>query len=360
MEPIPVLVPRVPTFKDFSKYLEVVDEARHYSNFGPLNELLLSRLSEYFSVPRGNLVSLANATLAIEGASSTLKFVGKGATSGVTWVAPSWTFSASIAGLLNSGTNVIFRDVADDYRVNVKKDDAFLLDVLPFGAGVDFSRYGNALNAIIVDGAASFDALENVGEKLMHLRPRVGIVLSLHATKNLPAGEGGIFISNDSSWVESVRRWSNFGMDEKRISHFVGTNAKLDEYSAAVCLAALDQWEAFKLKMRSLARQAQEVQRDLNLVSRQADAWRYVTPYWIVEFENVAAKRNAKSALHANNIGFKDWWESGCHEMPAYKSLENEGLSNTLRIANSSLGLPFHYFLSERDFTRIKEILVNL
>ena len=68
---IPVFVPKLPTAEDLLPYLREIDLARTYSNFGPMVLRLHSELAQYFGVRVDQIVTLANATLALEGAIQT-------------------------------------------------------------------------------------------------------------------------------------------------------------------------------------------------------------------------------------------------------------------------------------------------
>ena len=61
---------------------------------------------------------------------------------------------------------------------------------------------------------------------------------SLHATKLLHTGEGGVITMNDPSIADAARRARNFGLSPDGVAG-QGTNAKLPELSAALGLAVL-------------------------------------------------------------------------------------------------------------------------
>lgn len=348
-KPIPILVPMVPRYKSLKKYLKRIDEVRTYSNFGPLNSDLIHRLSVFLNVPERNIQTAANATLALEGAIRTSD------ASKTIWELPSWTFVATAHSALNAGVEFRFVDVSSDsWRAEFSDEARNVIDVLPFGENLDLERIPPQVETIVVDGAASIAALRNCGVPSTR---KFGVVVSLHATKSLPAGEGAFFFTNSESWSKKFRQWTNFGFDNDRSAHFQSTNAKLSEYSAAVALASLDE---FDNSQRILLRQqewAREIMTTQDLIPHPAMRQGISTPYWIVNFQNRSIKDFVKFSMEKELISCRDWWKSGCHTQIPFKFLESFPLPVTEEIASLSLGLPFHNFLTHRDFMRISDAL---
>jgi dTDP-4-amino-4,6-dideoxygalactose transaminase len=231
------MVPFVPGFEKLQPFLKRIDSKKVYSNFGLLNEELIEKLASYFSIPEEFIATCANATLAITGA-----VLSSGSPKETEWECPSWTFTATASAIIQSGQALRFRDVDIEGRVIASEGCKALVDVLPFGETFSYDRLPKNINFYVVDAAASFDALRNIS---FPKNLDVGIVVSMHATKLLPAGEGGIFISNNPQWVSQFKSWTNFGMlgNGDRTSYTVGGNAKLSEYSAAVALASFNDWQ---------------------------------------------------------------------------------------------------------------------
>ena len=66
------------------------------------------------------------------------------------------------------------------------------------------------------------------------------LVFSLHATKLLSCGEGGLCIYGDNI-PKYIRSLTNFGINKHRIQEWKNsTNAKMSEFNAAAGLASLD------------------------------------------------------------------------------------------------------------------------
>ena len=70
--------------------------------------------------------------------------------------------------------------------------------------------------------------------------------LSFHATKMFHTIEGGALIINDDSLVQDARYLINFGIDGPEHVKALGTNAKMNEFEAAMGLSILDDVELIK------------------------------------------------------------------------------------------------------------------
>jgi dTDP-4-amino-4,6-dideoxygalactose transaminase len=350
--PIPVYVPSLPTYKKLEKYLAKIDASHHYSNFGPLETEVRERFSEYLGLPLTNIVTCANATLGLEGTLETNQ-------SSDLWHLPSWTFSATASAVLRTKSKGRFKDVDDDWRVLINTESKNLIDVLPFGQAVGPNeRYQSpALKNLVIDAAASFDSLRDIN---MPKNIAACGVISFHATKVMPAGEGGLFFTNSSEWAEKFRAWTTFGMSGTRISEIGGSNAKMSEYHAAVLLASLDSWDSDRSMWLEQKERAKELTINFGLQSEPNNSSTFATPYWIVSSNDALKIQKIKSVFAANDIQTREWWEDGCHAMPAYRNFEIDNLTKTDFIAKHSLGLPFWKDMSDKVWNRIEQTLQEI
>ena len=348
-QPIEIFVPKLPKFSEYRKYLRKMDSNRVYSNTGPIVVELEERLASYFSVEKWQVITCANATLGLEGALCFNSIAGL--KKKTTWSLPSWTFSATAAAVLRSGLHGKFVDVDDSWRIRTQNNYSSVIDVLPFGDEINMERFLNHKGEIIIDAAASFDSLS--GFKINNFTKPLGVVISFHATKSLPGGEGGVFLTNDPEWASNFRAWIKFGMNSGRESTISGTNAKMSEISACLILASLDQWHKERQNWLNLNKIAKQISEKYGLKCHPALEKNFVTSYWIINLKSKLRKRHLEVALSADNISFRNWWMDGCHKMPAYKNFEHGSLRNTNKLAAETLGLPFHKYLSKKDFERI-------
>jgi dTDP-4-amino-4,6-dideoxygalactose transaminase len=349
-----VLIPEMPIYRELKRYLKQIENSRIYSNFGPLYKELVSRLADLWDLRDENICILANGTLALEGAIAMCE-----AEPGP-WICPSWSFTATGVALRNQNREFSFADVDESWRVapNTLRGLSGIMDVAPFGDDLDVNRFQAFSGVHIVDAAASFDALCRF--KPFPTSSNVGVVLSLHATKLLGAGEGGVFISRNIEWVTRVKSWSSFGfVSSGRESVQEGTNAKISEYSAAVALASLDSWPKRRERMLEIQDELRSISLSSGLKVHPAMEKGYVTPYWIVHSTPKQISKLANLLL-ARGFETRNWWGLGMHKMKLFADITCESLENTENLAKSTLGLPFHNFLFKSDMKTIKKAFIEL
>ena len=351
---IPLFVPKLPSTDELLPFFREIEKRRTYSNFGPMVNFLHSKLAEYFAVEPDQVTSLANATLALEGAMQTSSMVTS------SWLSPSWTFAATNLALERNKMSYKFEDVDGDWRILTSDTTSALIDVCPFGDGLNLTRFNDSNRTILVDAAASFPALKNCGEALINNKGPVGIVVSFHPTKVLPGAEGGVFISNDKEWVAQVMAWSKFGMNPgSRTAMNIGTNAKMNEYQAAIILASIKKYETLEEEWLLIHKRAREVCEELRIATHPGMRKGHLSSYWIIESSQGFIDM-IESKSSANHFQTRRWWEYGCHKMPMFQRVPFNSLINTERIAKCTIGLPFHLHMKEKDFETIYNFLYKL
>lgn len=349
--------PRLPAAERVLPYLQRIDAARWYSNFGPLVTELEQRLAERF--PAGTeIVTVANATQAL-----TLTLMAMKLPAGGYVATPAWTFVATAHAIIAAGLRPWFVDVDPETWMLRPQAVRELLDrhpgeivaampVCAFGdlgdlAGWKAFREDTGL-PVVVDAAAAFDTLADC---------ELPSVVSLHATKVLGLGEGGFLATRDPGLALKVRQLTTFGFSGSRESLAPATNAKLSEYAGAVGLAALDSWPADRLRFMRAAQLLRIGLIGLPQVRFQP-GWGadWITSVCCVALPEGAADAVAE-ALAAQGVDTRRWWAHGCHTSPAFADCRAESLPHTDRLAASVLGLPFSIDLSEIEVRQVADAL---
>lgn len=349
--PIACLVPDLPGADAILPYLRRIDAARWYTNFGPL--------SRAFEVQAAGIagggtpaqcVAVASGTQALECALGALELP-----TGTRVLVPAFTFPATVLAVLRSGHVPVLADVAPDSWTLTPEAAAplaaqarcrVIIPVAALGCPVDaagFDRLADATGiAVLIDGAGALGA-QPLG--------RAPIAFSLHATKPLGIGEGGLVATRDQALAERVRQHANFGFAGYRVT-LRGGNAKLSEYAAAVGLAQLARagevlgrrnavWARYRARL--VARDGVVLQAGF---TSRAPAMLAV---------RVAAGGEAcAAALCAEGIESRRWYCPPLHRHPALADLPTCGtLAITETLDAELLGLPFHAFLTDADLDRI-------
>lgn len=235
------LKPELPPPERWLPYLKRAYQTHWFSNFGPVHQLFARQLTERFGAGRREAVPVANATAGLEAVLRALQIRGL-------VVVPSFTFAATAQAVLAAGARPLFCDVdpitwelcpSALEELLAAEHVAAVITVRSFGLCRDLSpleavctRYGIPL---IVDSAA---ALGGTGPSTPVGHAGVAEVFSLHATKVLAIGEGGVVFCAPEL-ANAVRRAINFGFENGDVVAR-GVNGKLSEFAAAVGLASLD------------------------------------------------------------------------------------------------------------------------
>lgn len=240
---------------DKQKYIDYVDkiyENGWVTNNGPLVRELEKRLAEYLGVK--NIVLVANGTAALEIAYRTLDIKDYAVTT-------PFSFVATTSSLVTNGIKPIFADI-DPKTLNI--DPAKIEEVITphTSAIVPVHVFGNACDVeaideiakkhdlkVIYDGAHAFN-VQFKGESLLNHGDIT--TLSFHATKLFHTIEGGALVIKDDALVERARYLINFGIENAESIPELGTNAKMNEFEAAMGLCMLEEMEEIALKRKAV------------------------------------------------------------------------------------------------------------
>lgn len=338
---IPVARPLLAAVEVALPYLHRIDDARTYSNFGPINAELEARLAAHFGVSPDCVVSCANATLGL-----TLALQSVAGTRGGLCLMPAWTFTATAHAAVAAGLEPFLADVdpqtgaltpqiAERALSQTARRVAAVMPVAPFGLSLDAAAWDDFQRRtgipVVLDAAAGFDAL----------KPGMApAVVSLHATKVLGLGEGGFVIARDPETIAAVRRCANFGFDGTRESVAIGGNAKLSEYAAAFGLAALDLWPVQRQRWMSVLAYYRADFSDLPEIQSQPGlGYGWVASTYCVQASEIQALE-VEQALAQAGIATRRWWGRGLHGHPAFADFPRLDLTVTDRLAAGTLGLP--------------------
>ncbi len=240
----------LPNKEKYQKYVDEIYANGWVTNNGPLVKKLEKRLAEYLEVK--NIVLVANGTAALEIAYRTLDLKGYAITT-------PFSFVATTSSLVTNGLHPIFADI-DPQTLNIDPDKIEDLITPNTSAIVPVHVFGNACDVeaideiakkhdlkVVYDAAHAFD-VKVKGESLLNYGDIS--TLSFHATKLFHTIEGGALIINDDSLVEKARYLINFGIENAESIPELGTNAKMNEFEAAMGLCMLDEMEEVEQKRK--------------------------------------------------------------------------------------------------------------
>ena len=363
---IQICRPRLPAADSYRARLEGMDESGWFSNFGPLNAELESRLEAYFGLGPGTVLMTSSGTAALSAALRAVALPDR-----PLCLMPSWTFVATPSSALAVGLTPHFVDIdpvtwmPDPTQMEARADldqVAAVIVVAPFGAAVDIAGWmdfrARTGIPVVIDAAAAFDTLPPEGP--MTVGP-IPVAVSMHATKTFAVGEAGAVLTTDRSVADGCRSATNFGFLGSREARVIGFNGKLCEPVAAIGLAALDAWPETREGWLDALRTYLDVIPD-NLRSR----------FWIpgdgstivstlnCHLPSATAARAAETRLAGLGIETRRWWSAGCHRQPAFLDLPADPLPETDRLAAEVLGLPIWPGIPKQAVEEIVSVVAGL
>lgn len=364
---IPVMRPLLPKAEKILPFLQEIDSNRWYSNFGPLTMRFEEKLAELFGVSSSALITASNGTSAMAAVLRAMNVEP-----GTFCVLPSWTFAATPAAAVDVGLVPYFVDVDKNSWVIEPDELKQQLRLIPgkVGAVMVVAAFGQPVSVsawdkftaetgipVIIDAAAAFDTVLQLPDARMGNTP---VMISLHATKTFGIGEGGIVISQNKQMLHHTRQLTNFGFAPSRDIVVQGVNAKLSEYSAAVGLAALEDWPEKRQKWKNIT----EWYIEAFAAEKCAAVTHRLNSDWVSSTCNVKVPpncvENVIEQLGYAGIEARKWWIKGCHKQKAYAQYPRFALTVTEELSDTVMALPFSVDLTKEEISLIVKQFTSL
>ena len=242
----PYLRPVLPQPEKWVPYLKESYDQHYFSNFGPLASKFQDSLAEQYLNETYEATVVASNTLGMQAVLTALNVRGRYV------ILPDFTFPATLHAIIAAGGKPLICDVSSEtgeldlqsvsQALSRYKDVAAIIHVRCFGFVQDVTSLKALCKtediALVIDAAA---ALAKPKDQIFGSKYEEIEVFSLHATKVFAVGEGG-FIAAPEAFSSRLRSAINFGFQSDR-SFKDGTNAKMDEFRAAIGLSMLDHVE---------------------------------------------------------------------------------------------------------------------
>ena len=292
----------LPNIEKYKKYIDEIYENGWLTNNGPLVQRLEKRLAEYLGVK--NIVLVSNGTVALEIAYRTLDIKGFAITT-------PFSFVATTSSLVTNNILPIFADIdANSFNLNPKNitklitpNTSAILPVHVFGNACkveEIEQIANEYNLkVIYDAAHAFD-VEYKGKNVLNYGDIS--TLSFHSTKLFHSIEGGALIINDDELVQKARYLINFGIKNAEEIPHLGTNAKMNEFEAAMGLCVLDDIEEIKEKRKVVIENYRKELNDLVQFQEQNQNATQNYSYFPVVFKSEEQLLKVQKALNEKQI----------------------------------------------------------
>ena len=364
-----ILVTRssMPDYEEYCNEIKKLWDSHWLTNMGVEHKKLQRELEIYFGCP--HVVLYTNGHLALENLIAAMQFPEGGEV-----ITTPFTFASTTHAIVRNGLVPVFCDVnAEDYTIDVDKIETLITEKTV--AIVPVHVYGNLCDVEAIDQLAKkhqlkviYDAAHAFAVKYKGVSSANfgdASMFSFHATKVFNTIEGGAVCFRDEGLVSPLNARKNFGIHDGDRVLYVGGNAKMSEFQAAMGICNLRHLAEEIGKRRRVAeryRSHLEGVPGLRLCRMQQD----VEPnyaYFPVVFDGFDADRDQVfDALAKQDIMARKYFYPLTNSFECYADLPTAGPEKTpvaAWVADRVLTLPMYADLAVEDVDRICEIVLS-
>jgi dTDP-4-amino-4,6-dideoxygalactose transaminase len=353
----------LPELEKYVEYLRKIWSTRWLTNDGEFVKLLERKLEAYLRIK--DLVLVSNGTLALQLAIRALELKGEVITT-------PFTFAATTNVILWEGLTPVFADI-DPETYNIDPKEVVKKITKKTSAILAVHVYGNPCYVEELKEIASTHALKLIYDaahafgveykKRSVLNNGDVTTLSFHATKVFNTIEGGAIVVKDENLLEKLKLLRNHGIKSEEQVLVPGTNAKMNEFQAAMGLCNLENVDrCIKMRKTRYEYYQEKMSRLGNVGFQKIVASRYNYIYMPVLFENKRERDQVFTELVKNDIKPRKYFFPLATDFDYFKKkgLDLARLYNLKKakdISNRILCLPLYPDLETRNITKIVEII---
>ena len=351
----------MPEFEEYIEEIRELWDTHWLTNMGTKHKNLESQLLDYLKVP--NITLFTNGHLALECIIAALNLKGEVITT-------PFTFASTTHAIVRNGLKPVFCDInPDDYTIDVEKIESLITEKT--SAIIPVHVYGNVCDVEAIDKIAKkhnlkviYDAAHTFGVTVNG--QGIGTfgdasMFSFHATKVFNTIEGGAVTYNDSSIKQVLNDLKNFGITGPETVEYVGGNAKMNEFQAAMGICNLRHVNGEISKRKKVVERYIDNLKDIagiQLSKEQMDVESNYA-YFPVVFDGYKMTRDEVfEKLKGNDIVARKYFYPLTNSFECYKDRYDVDETPVAKyIAERVLTLPLYADLALEDVDRICEII---
>ncbi|MFR8032470.1 MAG: DegT/DnrJ/EryC1/StrS family aminotransferase [Lachnospiraceae bacterium] len=364
-----ILVTRssMPSYEEYCEEIKEMWETHWLTNMGCKHKQLQKELEEFFNIPHVALYT--NGHLALENAIAALNLPKGGEV-----ITTPFTFASTTHAIVRNGLVPVFCDVKeDDYTIDTRMIEELITDNTV--AIVPVHVYGNMCDVeeidriarkyglkVIYDAAHAF-AVTYKGKSSASFGD--ASMFSFHATKVFNTIEGGCVCFKNDSWVQLLNDMKNFGIHGPESVEYVGGNAKMNEFQAAMGLCNLRHLDAEIAKRKKVVERYRKRLADVEGIklSKVQEDVESNYAYFPVVFDGYKYTRNEVfEKLAEHGIGTRKYFYPLTNSFECYRNYPTAGTEKTpvaQHMALRVLTLPLYADLSLEDVDRICDVILG-
>lgn len=362
-----VTCPSLPPYEDYIEMIRPLWKSRLLTNMGKYHCELEGKLKEYLEVPELSL--MVNGHMALELAIQAFDFPEGGEI-----ITTPFTFISTTHAIIRNRLKPVFCDVkAEDGTIDETKIEALITErtvaILPVHV------YGHVCNVSQIQQIATQNSLKVIYDAAHAFGIRYkgkGIgsygdasIFSFHATKVFNTIEGGAVAFSDQRLYDKFYNLKNFGIRGEELVVDVGTNAKMNEFTAAMGLCNLkyitkaincrkEKFDFYKEQLEGI--------RGIHFLNGNVEASNNYGYFPIlVEKEYGENRDKLYERLRENNIySRKYFYPLTSDEVCFHKKYESVQLVNARNLADNVIVLPLFEELEKEQIERICKVIKRI
>lgn len=364
-----ILVTRssMPEYEEYCNEIKELWETHWLTNMGTKHKQLQSELENLMKIP--HVVLYTNGHLALENVISAMNLPKGGEV-----ITTPFTFASTTHAIVRNGLTPVFCDINEkDYTIDVTKIESLITDKTC--AIVPVHVYGNVCDVeeikriadkydlkVIYDSAHAF-GVKYKGTDIACFGD--ASMFSFHATKVFNTIEGGAVCFSEDSLVQKLNDMKNFGIHGPESCVFVGGNAKMSEFQAAMGICNLRHLDDAISKRKAIVeryRKNLSSTEGIVLCKEQEDVVSNYAYFPVVFDENKFGftRNEVFQALADNGIGARKYFYPLTNTFECFNGKYNVNLTPVaLHISKRVLTLPLYEELSFDDVDRICEVICH-
>lgn len=366
MKTINVTRPSLPPFEEYCAEIQDIWESKWLSNSGQKHQALQRELGTVLGTDGIELT--VNGHMALELSLAALNLKGEVITT-------PFTFASTIHAIVRNGLTPVFCDI-DPATLTLDPKKVEKLVNPGTCAAMPVHLYGNICDIDEIDAIAQknhikviYDAAHAFGEQWKGRGIGAfgdAACFSFHATKPFNSAEGGAACIRDPEVRNRLLKMRNFGIRDEEHVDFAGTNAKMNELSAAMGLCNLRHFDDEVRKRECVDRRYRQNLQDVSgitLRSLQSEVRQNYSFFPILIDPDLfgATRDEVFDKLAANQIFCRKYFfplasEYGCYQ-GRFGAPEDTPVA--LKASRRVLTLPIYADLPLDQVDRICELLLE-
>lgn len=357
----------MPSFEEYCEEIKELWDSHWLTNMGIKHKQLQAELESYLNTP--HIALYTNGHLALENIIAAMNFLEGGEV-----ITTPFTFASTTHAIVRNGLVPVFCDINDiDYTIDVTKIEALITDktcaIIPvhvYGNLCDVEAIDNIAKKhnlkVIYDAAHAFGVTKD-GENVANFGD--ASMFSFHATKVFNTIEGGAVTFKEDYLVQVLNDMKNFGIRGPESVAYVGGNAKMNEFQAAMGICNLRHIEEEINKRRVVVEHYKERLSGIEGIRlcKEQQGVKSNYSYFPVIFENYKYTRDEVfHKLADNEIVARKYFFPLVNDFECYRDYETVKNSNTVvakYIADRVLTLPLYADLSLKEVDEICNVILK-